>query len=281
MKTRTVVIISCIAVAGFAALLWYGFTRARGRPAVEPPPAPVVLPVRYLDREIDLEAGLSPEAWEGIEPVELELVYQLTTLPWPKERVPSVAVRAFHNGRNVYFHMRWPDETEDTVERPGAFVDAAAIMFPLGDRVLPASVMMGFLGRANIWHWKAGEDRRFWTPDDQPENAAYADYHYPFDEQELFPVSNPEIVSAVDDLVAIRAGTVALKDAQMVQGRGAWLDGYWEVVITRPLEPADPEIDAAFQSGADGWCAFSVWNGSAGDRGGRKSMSGLVVLQIE
>ncbi len=281
MKPHVVVAISLAAVAGFAALLWYGFTHARGRPVVEELSADVVLPVRYLDREIDLEAGLSREVWNAIEPVELELVYQLTVLPWPKERVPSVAVRAFHNGRNVYFHLRWPDETEDAVERTGAFVDACAIMFPLGDDVMPASVMMGFLGRANIWHWKAGQDRRFWTPDDEADNAPYADYHYPFEEQELFPVSSPEIVSAADDLVAVRAGTVARKDDRRVQARGRWHDGYWEVVLTRPLEAADEEVDALFQRGADGWCAFSVWNGSAGDRGGRKSMSGLVVLQVE
>lgn len=281
MKTRTVAIISCIAIAGFAALLWYGFTHARGRPVVQEPPGSVVLPVRHLDQNIDLKAGLSPGVWDEIEPVELELVYQLTVLPWPKERVPAVAVRAFHNGRDIYFHMRWPDATEDAIPRPGAFVDASAIMFPLGDRVMPASVMMGFLGRANIWHWKAGEDRLYWAPDAEEQNAAYADYHYPFEEEELFPVSNPEIVSPVGDLVAVRAGTVSRKDEQAVQGRGTWNDGHWEVIFARPLETADPETGAVFERGAGGWCAFSVWNGSAGDRGGRKSMSGLVRLEIE
>jgi hypothetical protein len=281
MKTRTVIAISSVAAAGFAVLVWYGLTHARGRPVPEQPPSAIVLPVRFIDREIDLEQGLSPEVWEDIAPVELDLVYQLTVLPWPKERVPSVSVRAFHNGRDIYFHLRWPDETEDAAERPGAFVDACAVMMPLGDDVMPSSVMMGFLGRANIWHWKAGQNRRVWSPEADAPPPDYADYHYPFEEEELFPVSKPDIVSAVDDLVSVRAGTVGPKPRQAVRGRGAWRDGHWEVVLARSLEAVDPEVDALFDRGSEGWCAFAVWNGSAGDRGGRKSMSGLVALHIE
>ena len=161
----------------------------------------------------------------------------------------------------------------------GKFSDACAIMFPLnknpGD--FP-TLMMGFLGKANIWHWKANRDREYWSGQEFNEKA-YADYHYPFEDKETLPVSKDVLTSAVNDLISIRVTTITPKEAQNVAGKGIWSDGAWQVVFKRAIEPLDPELDAGFAD-VKRLCAFAVWNGDKGDRGGRKSISDWVELEI-
>ncbi len=55
----------------------------------------------------------------------------------------------------------------------------------------------------------------------------------------------------------------------------------WHVVFKRSLRVASIEDDVVFNSGEEKMlCAFAVWNGATGDRGGRKSISGWVELEI-
>ena len=163
--------------------------------------------------------------------------------------------------------------------------------------ILPAStIMMGFMHKSNIWYWKASRDREYWlsqekagATDELMQTKVYADYHYPFEEKEIFVVSKDISKSAVNDLIAIRVGTLTPKELQNVQGRGFWSDNTWQVVFKRAIAITDPEVDAnleqapptAGQAEKNKLCAFSVWNGASGDRGGRKSISDWVELQIK
>jgi DMSO reductase family type II enzyme heme b subunit len=81
-------------------------------------------------------------------------------------------------------------------------------------------------------------------------------------------------------LLAIRVGTVTKKPLQNVEGRGIYSDGTWRVVFKRALNAIDAKTDAQFSTGKQ-LCAFAVWNGSKGDRGGRKSISDWVELEIK
>jgi DMSO reductase family type II enzyme heme b subunit len=77
-------------------------------------------------------------------------------------------------------------------------------------------------------------------------------------------------------------GTVTLKPTQTVNGRGEYRNGVWRAVFKRSLAAGDPEIDADFaKPGVSQLSAFAVWNGSKGDRGGRKSISDWVDLVLE
>jgi hypothetical protein len=195
--------------------------------------------------------------------------------------VPKILVKAFHNQKDIYFYLSWSDDTEDRVHARNQFSDACALMLPLGKESQAPSIMMGFIGRANIWHWKASQDREFWY-NEYYQSGAYADFHYPFEEQELFVVSKDIPQSAVNDLLAIRIGTVTPKENQnAVEGRGLWKDGLWQVVFKRTLSAANPEDDAAFDLSQTRLCAFAAWNGAEGDRGGRKSISDWVELIIK
>ena len=80
--------------------------------------------------------------------------------------------------------------------------------------------------------------------------------------------------------VSIRVGTVTPKETQNIEGRGFWQEGVWRVVIKRSLNATDTDVDAKFNI-PKRLCAFAVWNGAKGDRGGRKSISDWVELRVQ
>ena len=85
----------------------------------------------------------------------------------------------------------------------------------------------------------------------------------------------------VNDLLAIRIGTITHKKEQAVQGKGIWENGIWQVVFKRSLKHVSIEDDVLFNPGEEKMlCAFAVWNGATKDRGGRKSISGWVELEL-
>ena len=297
MKKGTAIVISIVLVAGFVGLVFYGLRYSRGVPVVIEEKIKPVLEAPFLDKKIDLSKGIPEPIWKEIIPTEVELVYQVTVLPWPQKGLISpITVKAFHNKKDIYFYISWMDSTEDYILATNKFSDACAIMFPLGKKIepKPSTLLMGFLGSANIWHWKASIDREFWLnpvrnaivpgqenkiPNgvkDFPEDKAYVDFYYPFEKEETLVVSKDIPQSAVRDLLAIRVGTITPKEKQQVEGKGVWNAGVWEVVFCSSLKPEDDELEAIFYLGKKQYCAFAIWNGSKGDRGGKKSISDWV-----
>jgi len=278
---KLVIIIVVVLVASFIVLTYFGLRYSRGVPVViEEPAKPVVLNVRCLEKEIDLDEDISIPIWETIKPTEVKLMHQVTVLPWPKTHIPGLVVKAFHNKKDIYFYLSWEDSTEDRVMDLEKFTDACAIMFPLGEDIKPHTIMMGFMAKSNIWQWKATQDREYWLKQASVTQLS-TDSRPPFEEKEPFVVSRDIPKSAVNDLMAIRVGTVTIKDEQNIQGRGIWDNGRWQVVIKRSIEASNPDEDVVFKLGEKRLCAFAVWNGSQGDRGGRKSISDWVELKLE
>jgi len=277
---KIVIPISAILIIGFLALVFYGFRHSRGVPVNVEEPEKVVLAVPFIDKDIDLNKGVSLDVWDSIDPKEIELFHQVTVLPWSKSLVSPVTVKAFHNKRDIYFYLEWKDEAENRSTDVSKFSDACAVMFPIGESIEPSTIMMGFMGQSNIWHWKADVDKEYWTKVG-PQTEAYADFYYPFEEKELFVVSKDVPTSAVTDLVAVRPSTVTTKETQNVQGRGSWNGGNWHVVFKRPIKAVNPEVDASFETGEKNpLCAFAIWSGENGGRGGRKSISDWVELKL-
>jgi DMSO reductase family type II enzyme heme b subunit len=285
MKKIIISLISVGLIIFFGALVYYGLRHARGVPTKIEKIERVTLEVPFINKEIDLTGGISPEFWNPLSAKEIKLVYQLMVLPWPRALIPTIILKAFHNQKDIYFYIQWKDENQDWILAQNKFSDACAIMFPLGKDVQPSSIMMGFLGRANIWQWKASQDREYWNRNQKPVTSnqkpeVYADYYYPFEEKETLPISKTEAKSAVNDLLSIRVGTITPKETHNVSGRGFWKDGVWQVVFKRSLKPVDLENEVNF-SQREKLTAFAVWNGSKGDRGGRKSISDWVELSIK
>ena len=279
MKKSIVVLISIISIVAFVSLVHYGYKHTRGIPVTIEEPKRAVVKVPYIDKDIDLAKGIDVEFWSTVSSQEIKLLYQVMILPWPKVVTPSVMVKAFHNKSDIYFYMSWKDETENRTIDINKFSDASAIMFPLDKKPQTPTLMMGFLGKANIWHWKASRDREYWSKDDETRKA-YADFHYPFEDKETLVVSKDIVQSAVNDLISVRVTTVTSKETQHVAGKGVWSEATWQVVFKRSIKAMDPEVDAIFDAGKR-LCAFAVWNGENGDRGGRKSISDWVELEIK
>lgn len=237
------------------------------------------LSVPFIEKTINLKNDIELSFWKSASLLEVELYYQVMVLPWPKKIIPSVTVSAFHNKKDIYFYLEWKDKTNDYIRTSDTFSDACAIMFPLSEDTQPSTLMMGFLGSANIWQWKADQDREFWL-NKRYEKKAYVDFYYPFEEEELFVVSKKKYTSAVNDLLAIRVGTITHKTSQNIAGRGEYSKGMWRVVYKRSLKGTDSEVDIDFGVQKK-LCAFAVWDGSNRDRAGRKSISNWVQLNIE
>jgi len=279
-KTISVTLISLILVIGFSALVYYGFKHPRGASVVYEAPEVSVIEVQHRGDGIDLSRGIAPDVWEAIPAQEVEMMYQVTVLPWPKSAIDKMSVKAFHDAKDIYFYLSWEDSTENRSYKTGRFSDACALMFPLNEEVKPSTIMMGFLDATNIWQWKAHQDEEYWTQS-FPTSEAYVDFYYPFEDEELFPVSRSIPKSAINDLSAIRVGTVTIKETQSIQGRGIWKDGRWHVVFKRFLSGTGSEEDATFDKEKTIYCALGAWNGEAGDRGGRKSISDWIEMKIQ
>ena len=288
MKKSTVILISLTAIILFAGLVYYGLSHSRGVPVKLEKPKKVILEVQFLNKEIDVSKNAGLDIWQVLPKKEIELMRQVTVLPWGKSLVSPVIVSAFHNKKDIFFYMSWKDDTRDSDAGIKTFSDACAVMFPMGKDIPSHTIMMGFMNKANIWHWKASRDKQYWMSQEKAQDASefqetkvYADYYYPFEEKEHFVVSKDIPQSAVNDLIAIRVGTLTAKELQNVQGRGFWSDGRWQVLFKRTIAISDPEVDANLEPAAKNVsCAFAVWNGADGDRGGRKSISDWVELDI-
>lgn len=280
MKKFIVVLISIVSVILFGMLVYHGLRYSRGVPVSVEKKEIVILNAPFIDIDIDLNKGISLNKWDSIPVKKVKLMYQVMILPWGKSLVSPISIKAFHNRKDIYFYISWKDTTENRDIGQNKFSDACAIMFPMDEEVQASTLMMGFLGRANIWHWKAIVDREYWLKQ-EPVTEAYADFYYPFEEKELFSVSKEVPSSAVNDLMAIRVGTITPKEIQNVQGRGFFKNGTWHVVFKRSFRAVDSGIDAVFNLGIKKLCAFAVWDGENGDRGGRKSISDWVELDIK
>jgi len=280
MKKGTVIAITIISAGLFLALVNYGLQHSRGTPVEIEDTETTTMVVPFKDNQIDLGEGISSDIWDGLNAKNIEMMYQVMVLPWGKSLISPVTVRAFHNNKDIYFYMSWKDETRDSTKKTNKFHDACGIMFPIEKKEQPSTILMGFMGKANIWQWKSNQNKEYWF-NKGVEIKSYADFHYPFEDKELFPVSKIAPVSAVNDLLAIRIGTITHKNEQIVQGRGIWENGIWQVVFKRSLEHVSIEDDVGFTLGGEKMlCAFAVWNGATKDRGGRKSISGWVELEL-
>lgn len=265
MKRITIIFASAVIVISFGALVRYAYVHKRGAPVERSDePKRTQLQIPYIEKEINLkETILNPRPWNEIEGVDLNLVYQVTVTPWGTSLIPGLNVKAFHNGEMIYFKLSYIDKTKNDAIAIAKFSDGASIMFPIGEshEVKPESIMMGFRGKVNIWHWRALEDKDYWTGNKDKETGI-------------------EIRSPVADLVATGITTLSPKKEQRVLGRGYKTEEGWDVIFARRISVDSPGEDAEFRAGKKYLCAFAVWDGEREDRGPRKSISDYIEFVI-
>jgi cytochrome c oxidase cbb3-type subunit 2 len=235
-------------------------------------------------------------AWHHVPVVNLHLM----PLWWRTDRPEEVAVRAAHDGNELALLMVWHDATDDhTALRPQDFRDAVAVQFSLDGE--PPFLAMGDAAAAvNIWMWKSERqadigsafqeiDRIYpnigidsypnllKSPLEQPTRQAVT-----LESDPTFItgwgagniVSDPTRLSAVEDLRAGGFGTLRARPRidQQVKGNGVYGNDSYRVMLRRPLKGQGAD-SVQLAPGSKVEVAFAVWNGSAGDRDGKKSVT--------
>ncbi len=252
------------------------------------------------------ELPIHPDSgvWREAAPINLHMM----PLWWRAERPEQLTVKAVHDGQQLAMLLSWSDATHDaTAIRPQDFRDAAAVQFALDED--PPFFAMGELGRGvNIWMWKS-ERQADLEPAFQDLEKVYPNIgidSYPnllrspleqpmrhaltLESDPTFVtawgagniVADPTRGSAVEDLSAQGFGTLQARPPvdQTVQATGEYQTGSYRVQFNRALNTGSAGA-AVLSPGVRTSVSFAVWNGSAGDRDGKKSVTIWQELLIE
>lgn len=259
-----------------------------------------------------LPTGPKDPAWNRARP----LYVAMTPLWWTEDRIEGLVVQALHNDRELALRLSWLDRTQDDrAVRVDEFRDAVAIQFSLSS---DPPFYMGDNsehGGVNIWMWKADRQKNI-TEGYQDVDAAFPQRAVDmYDECPIrakdmsnvdWPhgklvehnpafitawgagnlVADPSLKTPVECLVARGPGTLSGKPAnvQIVQGQAEYERGVWSVQMQRTLQlPGGhcEDDERQFRAGDYLPVSFAVWDGSAGDRDGKKHISIWQKLVIE
>jgi mono/diheme cytochrome c family protein len=247
----------------------------------------------------------SSAAWDKIALVPLAAM----PLWWRDNRPETMDVRAAHDGTHLFFQLSWNDPTANDQQLAShAFRDGAAVQLTaLAD---PPFLAMGQKGveDVRIWHWKADKqadekgrrDVDFVNPnmyvatyptekkdagaaeklgvDFAGTDSAKATRTPDLDQRYVTGTAAGNVVSnhtgATESLTARGFGTLGARPGadQGVTARGEWKDGRYVVVFKRPLKQ-EGEKAVTIEAGKTYHIAAACWDGTAGDRGGQKSVT--------
>lgn len=232
----------------------------------------------------------------------------LMPLWWRSDRPEEVTVRALHDGKDIAVLLVWTDATHDaTAMRVQDFRDAAAIeLSPTPD---PPFFAMGQRDQfVNIWMWKS-ERQADLEPVFQDLEKVYPNLgidSYPnllksaleqphrhaltMESDPTFVtawgagniVADPKRGSAAEDLAAQGFGTLKGRPPvdKTVDAKGVYGTHSYRVIFRRTLS-GQGEHAVTLEPGTTVPIAIAVWNGSAGDRDGKKSVTIWQELRID
>lgn len=244
----------------------------------------------------ELPSHPDASVWRSTPAVNLHLM----PLWWRDNRTEVLAVQALHDGKEVALQLIWVDATNDhTAMRPQDFRDAAAVeLSPSPDP--PFFAMGDAAGAVNIWMWKS-ERQADLEPAFQELEKVYPNLgidSYPdpsrspleqptrhaltLDSDPTFVtgwgakniVSDPTRRSSAENLTAKGFGTLKAMPLidQQVGASGVYETGSYRVVFRRTLT-GKGQGSVSLRPGATVPVSFAIWDGSAGDRDGKKSVT--------
>jgi len=248
--------------------------------------------IRAQEIEVRRLQRLPSDPDDGVWATVAEVRVPLMPLWWHDGHVDAVRVKAVHDGHRLAFLFEWNDSTQNVEGiRQRSFPDGAAVQ--LTANASPPLFAMGAPGKAvNIWHWKAlwDEDRKNFQDVGTIFPRMAADGYYgsqkgwqsePMQDTTFRPadaahnlIASPHRTSVVENGNAVGLGTFASRAAekQNVQGVSRWKDGVWRLELLRNIQASGAE-DIPLRPGQRVSVAFAIWDGSAGDRNGQKSVS--------
>ena len=214
-------------------------------------------------------------AWGDAPSQTLSLSAQQMALPYGGGTVSEAEVQTVTNESHVAVRVTWPDSTRDTnISRPNAYSDAVAVMLHGGDQ---PPITMGATGTpVDIWYWRASWQFGNHTGTGSSTGDMYA---YPHPDEETKPglaAGNPLSKSTysryAQNYYARGYGSLSHAPAQNVDASATRADGEWRVAFVRERS-TDGKYDAAFNGTEEMYLTVAVWNGSADEVNGEKSLS--------
>jgi len=205
----------------------------------------------------DVGWSQAPEQWVPLMPL------------WARAHgVEGCTIRALHDGTTLALRISWEDRTRSTEPlAQDLLTDAVALQWSRGEQ--PPLFTMGEPTRpVNIWHWRAG-----WELDPQSEAPDPATSAAGSSTAATTRTSAGKILSATG------LGTLTpIVDAKLA-ANGLWSNGFWDVVMTRPMQACCPgEVQLA--PGDSVFVGAAAWDGDQRERNGQRSVSVWHVLRI-
>lgn len=216
-------------------------------------------------------ANPAADEWAGAPERTVSLSQQQMAKPFGGGSVDELTVQTVRNDTHTAFRLTWGDGTEDAnLDGPQDYSDAAAIMLRSGDK---PPITMGAAGKpVDIWYWRAS-----WQEDDG--SASGSMYSYPQSDNVTQPAraaGNPLSQAPYDQFAqnyyATGYGSLTYAPDQSVSATGERTDDGWSVVFVRE-NTASGKYDPDFGEADNVYLAFAVWNGSAGEANGQKSLT--------
>lgn len=222
------------------------------------------------------EVPVQPQAnaWEDAPSQTVTLHAQQMAVPYGGGSTDQVEVRALTNGSTVAFRLAWSDPTHDAnLGAPHNYSDAAAVMFGTGE--LPP-ITMGAVGEpVNIWYWRAAwkaNESAYGSGDMYSYNYEMAGTNAKPGNAAGNPLSKARYDRFAQNYYAEGFGSTSYAPSQPVQAKAARTEDGWAVTFERE-RTAEGEFDVQFDTNEDIYVAFAVWNGSADEVNGQKSIT--------
>lgn len=242
--------------------------------------------------------------WQAAAPIRV----RVTPLWWRDESADYVTVRAIHDSENLALQLVWTDATNDhTAIRTEDFRDAVAVQ--MSPETAPPFIGMGAADSpVNIWMWKSERQVNLETAFQDIETV-YPNIgidSYPNSESSPLEqparhaltlkssptyvtgwgagniVSDPTYPLSAEDLNARGFGTLSAcpLEHQAVAAFGRYDTSSYAVTFKRSLKAPHPnQMD--LEPGSRISIAFAVWDGSKGDRDGKKCVTTWHELEIQ
>jgi len=213
----------------------------------------------------------SAQQWGDAERKTLTLRKQSMALPYGGGSVTEATVSTVTNESHVAIRVAWSDPTNDTsIAEPRAYSDAVAVMVHGG---ATPPITMGATGDpVDIWYWRAS-----WQFTPKADGGSM--YAYPHPDQETRPgaaAGNPLSRRTYDryaqNYYAKGYGSLSHAPEQPVAASAERTDDGWAVVFVRE-RTAGGEYSADFADSDRIYLTVAVWNGSADEVNGQKSLS--------
>jgi len=210
--------------------------------------------------------------WQDAETRTLSLSQQQMAPPFGGGSVDEIDVQTVANESHVAVRLAWEDPTRDAnIAQPKNYSDGAAVMLRAGDQ---PPITMGAAGKpVNIWYWRAS-----WRHGPERSDGTGDMYAYPHNDSVTMPgrqadnpLSQATYENGAQNYYAKGYGSLSDAPDQPVQARGERTEEGWEVTFVRNRTGAG-QYDAPVTD-EQLYVAFAVWNGSADEVNGKKSLT--------